>query len=536
VAVSAARALVTAQGQSAWNRLRHESGLAGTAVTVIVVAVATVMAVLLPGALMVHIGASLGGELARGGTADVLNAWNAVQAVFTLLFPLLGSFRFKPALSLTDFGRYPLSRGDLAMAELPAAVFEVFPLLGLAGIVATNAGLAARMPAMTPLIILLTILSVVWMLSLMIVLASAWRVLIQRRGIAIAAGACLLAALAVGSRNGFIVALRALMPHLASVVSRMPGSYGYQSLVALRSGQYQQSAFGISFAIAATAGMAILAAVAHHRALVAGAWAHGSVRKERPPAGNRGPAGGVAALFFRQLLGNRTVWILLIMPLMVTGAGVFVIGEIRSAVARDKVLPEIMITVANRIGGIPFLAVALFLAILMNAQIWMNQFGWDRSAIRVLLLLPIAFRDILTGKFLGLLQVTLLQWAISATGLLVIHYRPSAREVIGGLAGSGIAFVVTCGVGQFVSLLAPRAVPRGGTAMTPLYLSWIPAALLLALAGIIKGIWALGALAGYWVAPAAVCAALAGAVLVWRSALPQAERFLMANREKLLSM
>jgi hypothetical protein len=373
------------------------------------------------------------------------------------------------------------------------------------------------------------------MLSLIIAAASVWRLLTQRRGATIAAGVFLIAALAGAAWKGWIETLRAAVPHVVAVVGRMPGAFGYEGLVALRAGELRRGALGMTIAVAATAGMGLIAAFAHHQALLGGAWARGSARRERIPGRYRGPSGEIAALFFKQLSRNRAVWIPLVMPLLMTGMGAFVYGRIGRLLARGEALPAETITMHRLLQGIPFLALALFLAVAWNASIWMNQFGWDRSAIRALMLLPIAPRDILIGKFRGLLQLTLVSWAITGTGLLLV-YRPSAREVIGGVAASGIAFVVTCGVGQLVSLHAPRAVPPGGMGQIPLYLSWIPMVLILSLVAVLRRIWALGATGAPWLAPAIVWVALAGTVLAWLAILPVTDRWFQANREKLLSI
>ncbi len=521
MAVSAARALLAAQMQSSWNRLRHESGLAGHVAAAVAAGVALIPAVLLPGLFMWRVGASLGGELARGGAAEALGYWNATQAVFTLLFALLGSLRFEPALSLAHFGRFPLTSRDLALAELPAAVLEVFPLLGLAGIVAANAGLASRMPALIPVIALLAFVNVAGMLALLVAAASVRRLLMGRTGTAIAAGACLAAAFAAAARNGWGETLRATWPRFLEAASALPGAFGYAGLVALRGGQPGRAAAGLGIAVGGTVVLLLLSAALHQRALVRGAWARERRAKEPPPRPYRGPAGEVAALFFGQLARSRSVFTALLVPLLMTGTCALLVREIESP--------------PGWIARAPLLAVALYLGVAVTGQIWMNQFGWDRVAIRTLLALPIAPRDILLGKLVGLLGLTLLGWTISATGLLAV-YRPSALEVVGGLAAAGTALVVASAVGQFVSLLAPRAVPPGGMAQAPLHLSWIPGALMLALVPLLAGFWAVGAAVGTWFAPVSVLVALVGAVALWRAVLPQAERAFLASREKLLSM
>jgi hypothetical protein len=502
---------------------------------VAVIGLAVLPSLVIPAFVLFRIGADLGEGLASPASEDGLLYWNGVQGVFTVLFALLGSFRFNPALSLTDFNRYPLTKLDLAMSELPAAVFEVFPLLGVAGIVATNAGLASRLPAMTPLVCLLTLLNVLGMLTLMMALASLWRGVMQRGPIAVLAGACLVAALLGAGWNGWMATLRESVPLVVAVISRMPGSYGYAGLVSLRSGQFAAGALDIVIALAGTLGLGIVAALAHHRALFSGAWARDVSRKESAPGVYRGPAFEVATLFFRQLARSRTLRLPMLLPLLMTGLGAFVLRELGRAIALEKDIPPNLVSMQHRLAAVPFLSIALILTVAMTSQIWMNQFGWDRSAIRALLHLPVAPRDILVGKFLGLLEFTLVGWAISTAGLL-FFYRPAVREVIGGLAAAGVAFVTTCVVGQFVSIQMPRAVPRGGMAQMPIHVSWVPAAVLISILLFLAGLWTIGTLVGYWVGPLLIWGALFGAVLLWRAVLPQIERLFVKNREKLLSM
>jgi hypothetical protein len=355
-----------------------------------------------------------------------------------------------------------------------------------------------------------------------------------RRIVAAAIGA--LAALAWAAAAAGGPPLRTLVPGVRWIFARMPGSYGARGLLALRDGQAGRGAILLLAALGATSVLAALAAFAHQRAFLGEAWARSRSGREPGLSRGRSVAGEVARLFFKQLSASRTVWILQFIPLLMTGIGAYLSNELARALAEGRDVPEVLLSVQPGLVGIPFLAVALFLSVMMNAQVWMNQFGWDRSTIRALLQLPVSPRDILVGKALGLLQLTVLGWLFSGAGLL-LAYRPSWRETAGGLAASGFAFVVTTAVGQFVSLQVPRAVPPAGMAPPPpLYLSWIPAALFPFTGLALAGIWGIGSALAPWLGPLLVWAALGGALLAWRGVMPQVERLFLASREKLLSM
>jgi hypothetical protein len=122
-------------------------------------------------------------------------------------------------------------------------------------------------------------------------------------------------------------------------------------------------------------------------------------------------------------------------------------------------------------------------------------------------------------------------------GGVLILYRPSRLEILGGFLASGIAFLIACIVGQYASLLAPRAVSPGRLVTnTPLYLFWVPS-LTLGLLGILMvTLWQLGQKVGYGLAPTLLLGLLVGTLFLARMQLPALERWFLHNREKLLSM
>jgi hypothetical protein len=186
-------------------------------------------------------------------------------------------------------------------------------------------------------------------------------------------------------------------------------------------------------------------------------------------------------------------------------------------------------------GGVPLLALGLYLVIVLLSPVWMNQFGWDRTTVRAQMLLPIEVRQILLGKFLGLLRFTLLAAGIICAGLLTF-YHPSLREILAGIPTAGIAFMASWTIGLLASLQAPRAHPPGGLAFPPHYLAWIPAVLMIVLGVALSKVWGLGGQEWPYLAPCLLWLLMAGSLGVGYLVLPYLEKWFLANREKLLSM
>ena len=531
MALSAAAALVKAHYQSTWNQIARGAGLGGKVVTGVMLAIVAVI-LLLPGAFAVRLGLGMGADLASSADADMLRTWNALQSTFTVGFALLGSFRFKPAFPFSRFGRYPLTPFQLLVAELPASLFEVFPLLGVSATVLMNAGLAIRMPAAAPLVLLLALDGVVALLSIMFIASALWAAISRHRTLMLLlAGVSAAAAFAFGLR-GLRLVLKQWLPAFAQEI---PIARGYAGLLALRSGETGAGISGIAVATAASALLLVLAARVHRDRLMKEVEGPGWRVGSDAPLRFGTPSSAIGGLFLRQLLRSTAVRAQLVLPLLFTAPVALVTSLSHTAIAEGKVLPENLVAMIGRANAVPWFALVPILAVAMNPQIWMNQFGWDRGGVRTLLLLPLDPRHLLSGKLRGLLGFTAVQTAIGVLPLFTVR-MPSVREVVIGLTVGGVALIVTTALGHVLSFRFPRGIDGTAGLQVPLHLGWISPVTLIVIAMGLTGIYAIGDLIAPRGGLFALVLSLAGAILAYRALLPRLATLLRENRERLLAM
>jgi len=531
VALSVPAALVGAQYRAAWNRILRTAGLGGEVATWITLALVGVV-LFFPGLVMTRIGLDLGAELAASGDTGVLGSWNGLIAVFVLGFALLGAFRSRPSFPASRFGRYPLRSVDLLIAEVPAGLFEVFPLLATGGLVAMNLGLAIRMPRQAPIIVLLALLAIATMLATMFI-ASAVYALFARSRLVLAG---LIAAGAIGALSGGVRGARTVVKELLpALVDYLPIARGYEGLVLLRAGDALAGAKRISAAALFTMLLLSIAAVMQRRRLAAEFEPDTPSRRLTAsiPVGGRSRA--TATLFLIQLLSSRAVLALILIPLLYTVPIAVVASMGRAALAEGTILPPPIFMFVRLAGQAPLFAIIPLVAIALNAQIWMNQFGWDRGGLRTFFLLPLEPREILTGKLRGLLLFTTIQTLIAVAPLFAIR-MPGLREGVSAVAAGGVAFLVTTAVGHVVSILHPRAVDDDSSAHVPLHLSWISPVTLLGAVAELAGVWFVAESVWKGAGVVGLVLSLGAAISAYRLLLPRFSGLLLKERERLLSM
>jgi hypothetical protein len=531
VALSATAALVRVHFQSVWNEIARSAGLAGKVATYAMIAVAG--GVLLgPGLFAVRLGLDLGSELAQSGDPGVLRNWNGLIATFTFFFAILGAFRFKPAFPFTKFGRYPLTPLQLLAADLPASVLEVFPLLGAVASAFMNAGLAIRMPSMAPLIVLLTLDGVVTLLSLMILFSALFSAIARRKALLLVGGAMSIGASFWLGGQGLKLALREWLP---TVVQQLPIAYGYRGVMAIRAGQRMQGIAGLAVATLAAAMAFGIAAWVHRRRVLEEFKGSDWNPRTDSPLRFSSCSSAIGLMFFRQLMRSTAVRAQIVLPLIFTALVALLEALLRKAAASGNVLPEPLLSLALRVRDLPLYAIVPVLAVAMNPQIWMNQFGWDRGGVKTILILPMDGRDVLWGKLRGLTAFTIVQTLVGILPLFAVR-PPSVREIVIGVAVGGVTLIVTTSVGHFVSCRFPRGIDGAAGLQIPLHLAWVSPVTIGSTVLAMIGMLALGDLLAAWAGLSALVILLIVAMLGYRAILPRFVVLMRENRERLLSM
>ncbi len=531
MALSAPAALIRAHYQSAWNRIIRDAGFGGKVATWVMLTMVAVI-VFLPCLFAVRLGLDLGGELAASGDAGVLRNWNGLQATFTVAFAVLGSFRLTPAFSFARFGRYPLTPLQLLLADLPASLFEVFPLLGAAATIFTNVGLAMRMPRSSPFVMLLALNGVVTLASLMFIISAFRAAVSRRRALLTVIGIATVAAALGFGLPGLRIVLKDWLPAFAQSI---PGARGYAGLLAFRAGQVTEGLAGICIATGASALLVLVAAQLHRRRLMSEA--EGSGRRAGAETLLRfgTPSSAVGRIFFRQLLASRAVRSQIFLPLFFTAPVALVTAMSRDAIADGKPLPDNIVSMLSRAELVPWYAIVPLLAVAMNPQIWMNQFGWDRGGLRTMLLLPLEPRDLFIGKLRGLLAFTAMQTAIGVVPLFWVRWL-GPRELVVAVAAGSVALIVSTAVGHVVSIRFPRGVDGTAGVQIPLHLSWISPVTLLATGAELAGVYAICELIVKGAGLVGLCLSLTAALAAYFAILPRLAALLRANRERLIAM
>lgn len=530
-ALATLAALLSAQRRSFWNRLRHESALGGRAATAVSLGVVGLL-LLLPGFFAVRLGRSLGEELVAGTDPAALDRWNGFQAVFTVLFALLGSFRLRPVFDLARLGHYPIAPFTLLLAEIPAGMFEVFPLLGGAAIVLTHVGLATAMPRALLPILLLALQGLAAMLALLFLAAALRRWLLRHR---LLAGVVAVVLVATGLATGGEPLRWIGRAGAAWLVARLPGSSGAQGLLALRAGRLGDGLAGLALALGLTLAALGLAALVHHRERSSAPGATHARRRAAPELRFTSPTAAIAGLHCRALLASKSGRLSLAMPALLFGPFALVLLLVRSAVTAIPDLPADLAAMLARVENAPILAWSLVAIVLLSPELWMNQFGWDRSGVRGLLVLPLPAADLLRGKLYGVARFVALQCLLGCLPLLLV-YRLGPDTAASALGAGATAFIVLAAAGQYFSLRFPRAVAPDRAANLPLHLSWIPTVLGALVILVLAGVAAIAGEIAPWLPPLALVALAAGAAAGYRFALPTLAKLLAEQQERLLGM
>lgn len=531
MAVGLVRAVLKAHLEATWNRSVRELGKSGTWAVYLVMGL-----VLLFGALPLFVaGAALGWfgglKLHEPGAKALLGG--VLTAIPVLGGTVSGIMGGTKALTWESYRVYPVGLRPLFAAELLAGLGDPFPFLASLALLGTFLGFSAARPTLAPLMLVVCAASLLGMLLLQHLIGALGAVLVKRLQVLLVVfgmllwGASVLSALGGrpsrgSSRRMPLDPARAaqVKAGLAKVVTALQWTPAAQSLKGLEEISTGRWAPGLGRQVLPLALLGFLAA-GSARVL---RWESGSdVLKVHAPPGTREklwsfrtPAVGVARLTWETLAGSHLGRFGFLIPLMTV---VILRGPLATFTG----------------SGFWALPSAFAYLALTSGQLQFNQFGLDGHGVKALLLLPVAPRDVLQGKLLGLAVYQGCQAALLVL-LLAFFLRPGLPELLAGLCLAGCFFVVQVLVGHWTSVWLPRALPRDSLKNNgmPLLMVALSLGTTLANSVVFGGTWALC----LWLAPGAllpVMALLLGLCLwIYRTLLPSAADFLDRHRERLL--
>jgi len=460
-----------------------------------------------------------------------LTTLHASMAGVILLAAFLGGLiRHRLLFGSRAFRVFPITPLEMLGAELVGGVLEVFPLLGAAGLLGLGVGVSAAQPTLAVWMAVVTGIAIAWLLLIQHLVGTLRRAAIKRAWawvwmttIPVLLAVAWFGGKAIGNAAVEGVGLGAL-----------PGALARRGLMLALEGEWLAALTLEIPLLLMTGALALIVAWAHARELASEPVMRRG--RSRPiPALFAGPSAGVAWLFLRQVFATTMGKFIAFVPALSVGALVFAVRILRDTLPEDPALGARFAALLEAVPDLPLLIAALPACVLMNDELWMNQFGWDRRAIRTLLLIPVPMESIVLGKFLGLGLLAVGQMITVAAVVSLVHV-PGAVEVVAGVAGAGIALLVTSGVGHVLSGVFPRPMTgdgRGGES-TPLGIKFIPFGINIAVislvGGVAYGLWRQSPLGTF-----AVLLAIAAVFgLMYTKALPQIARAVLDNRDTLI--
>ena len=533
MAVSALRALLEAQAQSTWNRLRREGGEASLVATGLVALVAAA-AMAPPVGACVVVGRSWGRGFGTG--EDLAASVTGMQAVILGAAVLSGLLEHRLTFSSDGSRLYPIPRLTLFAAELASGLLNLLALLASGCCLALAVGLCAGAPLAAPVFLLVGLQGLLWIALVQHAVALAKHRLAASRP-ALAAAVVALVGVAVllvpESGHGLPEAVRGIARRLGDLVSALPFSEAYRGASDVLRGRPAVGWLRQLLLLAASGAFFGLVAWLHF------AMADRAVAGRRPRAerlwSSHSPVVALARLYQSSVLSSREGRVALLAPLVVSACLGICVVALQELPTRTATGPQPWpLNVVALWAGLPI--VGIFLALLPTLdERWLNQFGPDGPAIRGLLLLPVRPEQLLLGRTLGMLRLHALATAL-AIGPLLWICRPAVSEVAWGLAASGFVFLATAACGHLVSARFPRRIQgaflRSGA--TPLVAFVIPPAVQLPTFALLVLAYEASAPFGPW-GPALGLWLLLGATAIgYRRALPFLASRLMELREHLV--
>lgn len=506
------RALAQAQGQALLNQLRREAGGVGVAGAV-VVAVLVPLALAAPTAGSYVAGVRLGGLVAHPESREraLLTLSGLLLLIPMGLGFLAGVLGGEAANGLSMRG-YPISRRTRLVAQLLSSSLELLPMLALTSLAGLGTGLSVARPSFAPIALLLCAQAAVWTLIVQYV-ARGLREAGQTRPVFALSALTGLGLLILSKQSRPLLFAGGRM--LREGLSYSPTMFGAQGLIDMASSDVAAALLRQLVPLAVTA-LAIEITARHaarHEESGAGRRPHSAAPERLWTFAT--PSRGIARLFVSAVLHSRQGLTLFFMPPFLASMLVAVSSVIAEDLRGAPPPPFLANRLPESLGAASLFGILPFLLLHMNSELWLNQWGWDGRAVRTLFVAPIAMRDLLLGKLMGLGTIVAAQYLMTAP-LLSLLRRPRAAELLWGLGAGAFALLVMAGLGHVLSAGLSRPVNQRGRAGEG-FAAMIAALLVLAATlapviftyaisrvrgewGVALGLWALAAtgLAGYW--------------------------------------
>lgn len=526
------RALLEARGQALINQLLREAGGAGLAGAGLV-AILVPLALAAPTAGSYIVGSRLGALAGHpdGGARAALTL-SGLLLLISLGLGFLGGILGEEGDGGSSLRGYPVSRRTRLAAQLLSSSVGLGPVLALSMLTGLGAGLCVAHPGSAPIVLLLCAQTAAWVLMVQYLAARLRAAGLARPVFALSALTALGLLLLAKQSQPLLLAVARL---LREGVSYSPTTVAALGLVDYATGHVAAAWLRQIVPLAFTA-------------LAIEIIARKASRDDRDEPGSRRgitaaqplwsfgtPASGIARLFVSTVTHSRQGLTLFFMPPFIAGMITAISSGIAEDLQRRPPPPLIASLMPGSLDAVPLFGFLPFLLVHMNSELWLNQWGWDGRAVRALFVAPIAMRDLLLGKLMGIGAIVAAQYLMTAP-LLGLLRLPRLAELLLGLGAGVFGLTVMAGLGHVLSAGLSRPLdPHGKINRTEGFAGMIGGGLgLVAALAPVVFIWAIARPWGEWGQAIGLWSlAAAGFAGYWR-ALPFFGRRVRDMREQFL--
>jgi hypothetical protein len=525
--ISPFRAILAAHSLAMHNRLTRELGRLGAWVVIVFVGFFGFALVLPFAGVMGTVGFYVGGRVPRAVPLAILSVLLGLFSfVGGIVSGILGGAK---QLTWETYRTYPVRHRTVFGAELIAGLGDPIALSIVLTIFVTLAGAGIAQPRMLPALLVIFVEAVIGVMVMNLLIASLAAALVKRLRVALGAlalalwlGAAIGAMFPKVKRGGGqsplsmdeVIAVGKIMEKASRY---LPTSSAVRSLADVLEGRWLSAALDHVPMIATLLVLSVIVARLLIREMDAS-------RTEGEGSGKlwsfTHPVMGVARLQWTTLLDSQLGRFGLVVPLITV---VLVRGPFAQLAG---------VGVGQSAWAVP--GAFVYLSLVTN-RFQLNQFGLDGHGVKSLLLLPIAPRDLLVGKAIGLGLYQGVQGLLLCLFFSLIQ-KPSNTELAAGALMGGCLFFTQNAVGWRTSVAMPKRLPRRGirSQSAPVLVALLALALSVVCGAIFGGTFMLCG----WFAPSMLVPIMSIFLLlcvgVHGRLLPSAAAFLHARRDTIV--